>query len=179
MAAESAALSMALDRQLYVRYLVESMMFGELGLHAGWKSQLTVPGIMVTDARSVFDHLEKTGSIPTERQVMLDLLAAKEMVEEGEVKIRWVPTQHMLADPLTKVMDSGALKSYMKGQQEYALVQDAEESAHEQHKADLRRGQRQRKKEKLKASTETSSSSFLRRIQHYCTVSQQRFFLAM
>jgi hypothetical protein len=73
------------------------------------------------------------------------------------VKIRWVPTQHMLADPLTKVMDSGALKSYMKGQQEYALVQDAEESAHEQHKADLRRGQRQRRKEKLRANTEASS----------------------
>ena len=84
------------------------MLFGEPGLHSGWKSQLKVPGIMVTDARSVFDHLKKTGSIPTERQVMLDLLAAKEMVEEGEVKIRWVPTQHMLADPLTKVMDSGA-----------------------------------------------------------------------
>jgi hypothetical protein len=155
MAAESAALSIALDRQLYVRYLAEALLFGEPPLHSGWKSHLQVPGILVADARSVFDHLKKIGSIPTERQVMLDLLAAKEMVEEGEVKIRWVPTQHMLADPLTKVMESGALKAYMRNQQEYALVQNEEEAAHEKHKADPRRGQRQRRKEKLKEASES------------------------
>ena len=55
MAAESASLSIALDRQLYLRLLVEAMLHGEPEsyLH-DWHMKLKVPGLCVTDAESLF-----------------------------------------------------------------------------------------------------------------------------
>jgi hypothetical protein len=91
MAAESAALCIALDRQLYARVVFEGMLKGEKKVTLQWKEKMQVPGEvmstsiakeflpgnMVTDARSLYDHLCKTGNLPTERQVLLDLLSAK------------------------------------------------------------------------------------------------------
>ena len=57
---------------------------------------------MVTDEKSVYDNLQKTGSVPRERRTVIDLLVIKDLVENSVVKVRRVPTTHMLADILTK-----------------------------------------------------------------------------
>ena len=94
MASEAAALSLAIDRQLYARVLLQSIIHGEPSFSDEWRNNLTIPGILVTDAKSLFDHLNKTGSIPRERQTLLDLLAARELVEGSIVKVKWVSTLH-------------------------------------------------------------------------------------
>ena len=38
----------------------------------------------MSDAKSLYEHLQKTGSIPKERHTMIDLMAVKDLVE-----IRW------------------------------------------------------------------------------------------
>jgi hypothetical protein len=169
MAAESAALSLALDRQLYVRMLLEALMYGERAQGYRWKENLsipgmvlaqtrtqafTVPGNMVTDAKSLYDHLSRTGNLPTERQVMLDLLAAKELEEANVTKIRWVPSVHQLADALTKNMQSAILTRFLTTNL-YSLVQTGAEAEQELHRAGLRREQRQRRK--LRSKTEQAT----------------------
>jgi hypothetical protein len=104
MSAESASLSLALDRQLYLRLLVEAFIWGEPDTTGNWRHNLKLPGIMVTDARSLYDHLCTTGSMPSERQTLIDLLIARDLTEAKAMEIRWVPTTHMLADALTKSM---------------------------------------------------------------------------
>ena len=79
-------MSAALDRQLYLRLLLESLLHGEPEIQGDWRHRLTVPGFLVTDARSLYDHMHKTGSVPTERQTLIDLLIAKDLVEAGAVK---------------------------------------------------------------------------------------------
>ncbi|CAE8672228.1 unnamed protein product [Polarella glacialis] len=164
MAAESAALSIALDKQLYVRMLLEALLYGERSFSPEWKEHMTIPGMvmaqtrtkefcvagnMVTDAKSLYDHLSKTGNLPSERQVMLDLLAAKELEEAGVTQIRWVPSVHQLADALTKSMVSKILVKFLDTNL-YSLVQTGAEAADEEHRAELRRGQRKRRKERSK-----------------------------
>ena len=58
----------------------------------------------MTDAKSLFDHLSTTGQVPQERQTMLDLLAAKHLLDQGHFKLFWVPTHRQFADGLTKRM---------------------------------------------------------------------------
>ena len=77
MAAESASMSTALSRQLYARLLVEALVHGDPDVSEGWRYRLRVPGVLVTDAKSLYDHLHKTGSVPSERQTLIDLLIAK------------------------------------------------------------------------------------------------------
>ena len=53
-----------------------------------WRVELRIPGIFVTDAGSVYDRLNKTGSILKELQVLIDLLIVRDLVEENIVEMR-------------------------------------------------------------------------------------------
>ena len=67
MAAESASLAAAVDHHMYARPLWQHILYGAAPVRPDWRNQLVVDGCVVTDARSVFDHLSKTGSLPAER----------------------------------------------------------------------------------------------------------------
>ena len=150
MSAESASLSLALDRQLYLRLLVEAFIWGEPGTTGNWRHNLKLPGIMVTDARSLYDHLCTTGSMPSERQTLIDLLIARDLTEAKAMEIRWVPTTHMLADALTKSMRLSDVMHRFMTQGVYSLVPTEQEEKLEEHRKALRQGQRGRRKEKMK-----------------------------
>ena len=75
----------------------------------------------MTDARSLYDHLGKTGSVPKERQTLIDLLVARGLVEAGTVFLRWVPTAHMLVDILTKAQALSAAYRKLVEEQAFAL----------------------------------------------------------
>ena len=111
---------------------------------------MKIPGIMVVDAKSLYDNLTTTGGVPREKQVMIDLLAARELSETGAVKYMWVPTTHMLADILTKMMKPTDAASRFLRTGVMSLRPSEDELLVEQRKADLRRGQRQRRKEKAR-----------------------------
>ncbi|MDA8584406.1 hypothetical protein N9L68_09215 [bacterium] len=91
MAAESAALSKSLDRQLYLRLVVEILLYGQPELQdRDRRTALRVPGILVADAKSLYDHLQKDGSLPTERRTLLDVLVAKDLVEQRCIDVPWL-----------------------------------------------------------------------------------------
>ena len=150
MAAESASLSRALDRQLYARLLLEAILHGEPEFTEGWRHRLKIPGIVVTDAKSLYDHLRTTGSIPAERQTLIDLLIARDLCENGVLEIRWVPTAHQLADVLTKMMKVPETMHQFLTQQKYCLVQTEVQQEREAHLKHLRQGQRERRKGRMK-----------------------------
>ena len=56
-----------------MRLLAEAMLYAEPEsyLH-DWRIKLKVPGLCVTDATSLVDHLRKTGSVPKEKQTLID-----------------------------------------------------------------------------------------------------------
>ncbi len=146
MAAESAALSKALDRQLYARLVFESVLHGEPEFGPNWRHQLKIQGIVVTDAKSLYDHLNATGSVPHERQTLIDLLIARDLSEHNALQIKWVPTAHQLADCLTKMMKLPPTMQKFLYQQEYSLTMSTQEAEQEEHLKSLRQGQRQRRK---------------------------------
>ena len=148
MASAFASLASAIDRQLYARALMQGLIHGEPCFASDWRKGLKIPGILVTDARSLYDHLHKTGSIPRERQTLLDLLAARELVEDGICTVRWVSTLHMIADILTKDMKVPAVAERFLNTGELSLVPTEEEAIVESHRQKLRQGQRQRKRDK-------------------------------
>ena len=70
MAAESCSLSLAVDRHLFIRLLLDMMVRGKYEVGSEWRSQMKTQGSIVTDAKSLFDHLQTTGQIPSERQTI-------------------------------------------------------------------------------------------------------------
>ena len=72
-----------------------------------------VPFCLGTDCKSLYDHTIKPSSTTKEKRVALDLLDVREGVEHMGDQIRWVPTDHMLVDSLTKAMNPALLMKYM------------------------------------------------------------------
>ena len=154
MAAESASLSQAVDRQLYLRLMLESLLHGAPGVTstADWRMNLKIPGIIVTDAKSLYDHLNKTGSIPTERQTLIDLLVARDLQDNRAITIRWLPNSHMLADVLTKATRPNSMFVKFRDDGIFSLAPTTEQTQGEEKRQQLRQGQRQRAKARKKAA---------------------------
>ena len=69
---------------------------------AGHLSKLKT--IAVTDCKSLYDHLVSV-SAPTavdDRRTSIDIVIIRQSLQRTKASIRWVPTNRMLADSLTK-----------------------------------------------------------------------------
>ena len=141
-----------------MRLLIEAVLYGEPDYGGDWRHKLKIPGIAVTDARSLYDHLITTGSIPKERQTLIDLLVARDLIENGAMKLKWVPTTHMLSDSFTKSMTPGVVMQKFLTEWKYALTPTEGEEATEDHMKSLRQGQRQRTKERKKQAIELAKA---------------------
>ena len=151
MAAESCSMSIAVDRHMYGRLILDMLLRGCYEVKPTWREDCKVKGGLVTDAKSLFDHLNTTGQIPQERQTMLDLLAAKHLLDRGLFKLFWVPTHRQFADGLTKRMKDALWAEFVQ-RGTLSLVETPAERALEEHRRALRKGQRQRRKDKFRGS---------------------------
>ena len=135
LAAEAASAAKAFDRATYARamwYEIENgwthkwdqLDVDDCNLRNEWQKMCReVPFSLGTDCKSLYDVCTKNGSMPDERRVALDLLDVRESIEEMGDKIRWIPTDHMLVDCMTKDMDASVMLNYLKTQ-EYAFKFD-------------------------------------------------------
>ena len=119
LAAEANGASLAYDRSMYVRALcaeIEQGLYSNLTLGSDntWKTACAkVPFCLGTDCKSLYDTAIKPASTTKDKRVALDLLDVREGVETYGDQIRWVPTDHMLVDCLTKAMHPSLLNRYM------------------------------------------------------------------
>ena len=67
-----------------------------------------------TYCKSLYDTCIKPASTTKDKRVALDLLDVREGIEYFKDSIRWVPTDHMLVDCLTKAMRLALLNKYMQ-----------------------------------------------------------------
>ena len=158
MAAESCSLSLAIDRHLYLRLLLDMLARGIFEVTPNWRKEMQIDGGVVTDAKSLFDHMHTTGQIPTERQTMLDLLVAKDLLEQGTYKLYWVPTNRQHADGLTKKMRNILWEKFSKDGT-ISLKETPQDKVEEDHRRMIRQGQRQRRKVRFGKITITESGS--------------------
>ncbi|CAK9031574.1 unnamed protein product, partial [Durusdinium trenchii] len=83
-----------------------------------------------------FDHVLKTGHLTAERQTMLDILAAKQLIEQAHMMVAWVPTWRQFADGWTEDMVD-ELFSEFKSQGMVCLRETVEDRQWEARRADL------------------------------------------
>ncbi len=96
--------------------------------------------------------------MPDERRVALDLLDVREGVEEFGDDIRWVPTDHMLVDCMTKAMQPALFLEFLKTN-EYAFKYDAVIKDTKRTKQKERASARAAKKAQATKSVEADGSA--------------------
>ena len=145
-AGETMACCEGLENSIFLRSLILSMMTGERMVEAAAGEHMDLH--LITDCRSLYDHVHREGvpRAPSEKRLAIDLAGLRQglMVEghhqwkkktlvgepspQNPVKppLHWLPTQHQLADVLTKkmrpdewwkVLESGWLSLPLKGMQ--------------------------------------------------------------
>ena len=149
MAAEACAMCLAADRHLYMRLVLHLMLTGLQQIPEQWRKKLAIRGYLVTDAKSLYDHMVRTHHMPTERQTLLDVLVCKDLVENGVVTMKWVPTFKQYADAMTKAMRATLWEDFFRTGV-VSLKETPTEAKEEEHRRGLRQAQRQRRKVRMK-----------------------------
>ena len=104
LAAESQAMATASGTVEWMCLLLHELIHGPFDVRDARKVLQQHQPILVTDCKSLFDHLHSPSS-PTaveDRRTSIDITIIKESVRTLNAAVRWVPTDRMIADSLTK-----------------------------------------------------------------------------
>ncbi|CAE7259381.1 RE2 [Symbiodinium sp. CCMP2456] len=118
LAAETQALADLEQEVMFTRLTWSELLGHEVSLENTAPTVAKVPAVLITDARALFDALEK-GSIASSGYSMKDKYTALEMqalsqhVEQQGTVLQWVDSDHQLADGLTKIQKQDVLKKFL------------------------------------------------------------------
>lgn len=104
LAAESQSLSIATGTCEWLLLLLSEVLDGPCSMRDCREKLSLRKAIIVTDCKSLFDHL-LSPSAPTaieDRRTSIDVAIIRESLRAMQAHLRWVPTDRMLADALTK-----------------------------------------------------------------------------
>lgn len=101
---ESQALATASGTVEWLNLLLAEALDGSFLPRDGRTLLARRPAILATDCKSLFDHLVSPSS-PTavdDRRTSIDIVIIRESLKLMQAEIRWLPTNRMIADGLTK-----------------------------------------------------------------------------
>ena len=104
LAAESQAMSIASGTVEWMMLILAELIDGPFSVRQAADVLKRRSPILVTDCKSLYDHLASPSS-PTaveDRRTSIDITIIQESIRNGGMHVRWVPTDRMLADSLTK-----------------------------------------------------------------------------
>ena len=118
LSAETRACSEAEEELMYLRVQWREMCGHEIDLKRPAQAAQQVKGIVVTDARSLYDLLHKkdlnsaAGGLK-EKYTALEALSLLERLQMTDTEVRWVHSDAQVADALTKPNPSGSLYAFL------------------------------------------------------------------
>ena len=103
LSAEAQSMSAASSMCEWLSLILADVQFGPCCAQSLWEAPHRPPCMLVTDCKSLFDHL-KSPSAPSldDRRTSIDIIIIREGVRRMCASVRWLPTDRMLADSMTK-----------------------------------------------------------------------------
>ena len=134
---ESQALATASGTVEWLNLLITEALDGGFEPRAGRSLLAQRPPVLATDCKSLFDHLISPSS-PTavdDRRTSIDIVILRESIKLLSANVRWLPTNRMIADGLTKdkvdpidlLRSCVRAGSYQTSPEEHVLAQQAAE----------------------------------------------------
>ena len=124
LAAEASHLGQAVEAGDWAAVLMEEALTGDVDL-ANWSAVVEKqPRVYVTDARSVYDYLQKDAtSTSTDKRMAIEGTLLRETVRRPGASVRWIDGLQNFADVLTKAQaDKTVLRTFLKDGM-FSLVQ--------------------------------------------------------
>ena len=127
-ASEAHAAIDAEDVLWLLRYQWFELSGGIPDFHEPDRAVSAVRGVLITDSRSIFDKLQRPYISPTgqSKKIDIELLILKQSQEKTGLEIRWVNSEAMLANSLTKRGEDIQINKYVACKQTWRIVDDPE-----------------------------------------------------
>ena len=103
LSAEAYSCSEALDALSWLRATILEVLHGDLDMRHYKEHLHRVPGVTVTDCRSLYDCMKSERVLLSDRRLSLEAAIIRQSLQEG-VECKWVPSEQQLADALTKAL---------------------------------------------------------------------------
>ena len=101
--AEAQSMSSALGMCEWISLMLSEALDGRRCPKSFWNHVETRKVIVITDCKSLFDHLiSKSSPTLDDRRTAIDIIILRDSVSRLQAHVRWIPTDRMLADALTK-----------------------------------------------------------------------------
>ena len=143
-------MSAAADKLLYNQKPVHALWHGCAEVGPSWRSKLRVPGHLVAGAKSVYDHTQGT-TMAAEHQTPLDILATRQLIQEGMLNLHCVPTWKQFVDGLTKARLDELFQKFRAATKLFFKESEADRWSPER-RAGIRKAQRERRKFRMRNS---------------------------
>ena len=103
LSAEARSMAVATSMCEWVSLLLSEALDGPRFVHSCWNHPSKRTVLVATDCKSLFDHLMSQSS-PTldDRRTAIDIIIIRDCISRLGISLRWLPTDRMLADSLTK-----------------------------------------------------------------------------
>ncbi|CAK0844297.1 unnamed protein product [Prorocentrum cordatum] len=128
--AEVQMMTEPLDEISYVRLFIYELECGQVDYtnkqHVN-DAISSCPGVLVTDGKSGYDAIEKSESAGLglrDKRTSIECLGIRQQKEQTALQIRWVHSDAMLADGLTKDRAAKVLLEFFRSGQRWRLVDD-------------------------------------------------------
>ncbi|CAK0901528.1 unnamed protein product [Prorocentrum cordatum] len=128
--AEVQMMTETLDEISYVRLFIYELECGQVDYtnkqHVN-DAISSCPGVLVTDGKSGYDAIEKSESAGLglrDKRTSIECLGIRQQKEQTALQIRWVHSDAMLADGLTKDRAAKVLLEFFRSGQRWRLVDD-------------------------------------------------------
>ena len=124
--AEARAAIDAEDTLFLVRYQWSEIMGYDSDSHNIYEHVSRTCGTLITDSRNVFDRVDKPYITPkgAQKRIDLELITLKESQQETGLRVRWVNSQAMLANSITKRGEDIQMCRFVQLGQRWKIVHD-------------------------------------------------------
>ena len=103
LSAEAQSMSSAMSMCEWVSSILAEALEGKRYPHSYWNQISSRKVLIVTDCKSLFDHLiSKSSPTLEDRRTAIDIIILRDSVNRLQAVVRWIPADRMLADALTK-----------------------------------------------------------------------------
>ena len=129
LAAETQAMAEAEQELMFIRAQWREMLGDDINLQSPEDVIKRVRGILVTDAKALFDAASN-GEIQTsafsmkEKYTALELLGLVQNMEKQGTELRWVNSDAQLADGMTKISSQDSIRKFLEEDQYWNLIYD-------------------------------------------------------
>ena len=103
LSAEAQSMAVASSMCEWVSLLLSEALDGHRFAPSCWNHTSPRPVILATDCKSLYDHLSSQSSPGLDdRRTSIDIIIIRDSINRLQASLRWLPTDRMLADALTK-----------------------------------------------------------------------------